>query len=211
MTEDSALEALCESLKGCGEIVRYSHYRVEGDTPEKDICSIGYDDWSKLVGTVKWTDLFIPHYMCFSDYSGSTVERSNCESFLEDHKGEDGVYETYGGYGTKGVTVRLDAITEEMVDDFQSLQDYPSRSDDNLSELEMELEQEDWDLWIAYGLRLAIEGKFELEELEMDDEKLFSLYLSLKDSTNTYWEAESAVGGHVDIARLLEDLTREML
>ena len=49
---------------------------------------------------------------CGSDYSGSTVERSNYREFLEEFGEQDGVHEVYGGHGTFAVAVRVDAIDD---------------------------------------------------------------------------------------------------
>ena len=153
--------------------------------------------------------------MTYSDYSGYPLDRANCDVFLEKHEETEGVYETCGGYGTRGVAVSLSAITDEMIEDFASLDDYPVLDDDALSNLEMEMETEDWESWIAHDFRRELKKKFGEEctqdELldEMSDEELFALYRALCERTSTYWCPESAVGGHIDLERLVKSATVE--
>jgi hypothetical protein len=231
--EDTGLKALCESLERCGEIhaYRYMKYTSGADadhqwttltTPEEGIRSISYGDIQHTLAlgfdAVTWEWMFEPKYMTYSDYSGSTVERANCKEFLERFKDVEGVYETTGGYGTKGVAISLSAITGEMIDLFDELDGYPVIDDEALSEVEMELESEDWDSWISYDFRKAIQKKFNQDEDDptdvredqidaITDDQLYELYRERCDKTSTYWSPESAVGGYVDIDRLVEDMT----
>jgi hypothetical protein len=194
-------------------------------TPGEGIRVIGYGDLQRGtggLGTVTWEWMFEPKYMTYSDYSGSTVERANCTEFLERFKDVEGVYETTGGYGTKGVAISLSAITGEMIDLFDELDGYPVIDDEALSEVEMELESEDWDSWISYYFRKALLKKFiqdedvpaDVREDRIDaitEDQLYTLYRERCDKTGTYWAPESAVGGHVDIDRLVEGMTVEDL
>ena len=219
--EDSALKALCERLQTLGAIRRFedmlyedSNWRIL-DVPESRVLS--YGDLNRLSSeeVVKWSFLFAPNYMTYSDYSGSSLDRANCDVFLEKHEDTEGVHETCGDFGTRGVAVMLSAITDEMIEDFESLEDYPSLDDDALSNLEMEMETEDWKSWIAHDFRWELKKKFGEEEAQdalidvIDDEELFALYRALCERTSTYWCSESAVGGHVDIERLVKSATVE--
>ena len=67
----------------------------------------------------------------------------------------------------------------------------------------------DWSSWIRSDLRRALAKRFPEHEDAIDalaeenpDEKFQVLYSTLKERTNSYWYAESAIGGHVDIDRL---------
>jgi hypothetical protein len=233
--EDSALEALCEKLKGTGEIHKYHdmiyHSGVNDcqrwetiTTPKEKTGTIGYCDLERggHDNHVTWEWMFEPDTMTFSDYSGSSVERANCQTFLEQHEETEGVYETTGGYGTMGVAITLSAITEEMIEILDALQDYPVIDDEALSALEMKLEDEDWDSWIKDDFRRALKKTLQLpdDDPEADedpsveemidaitDEKLYEFYRERCEKTNTNWYAESAVGGYVDIDALVKGVT----
>jgi hypothetical protein len=63
---------------------------------------------------------FMPNYCSGSDYSGNLCEVSNHKAIIEslpDHF-EDGVeYLSYhGGDGTFGIAIRLDALTEDLLE-----------------------------------------------------------------------------------------------
>ena len=90
----------------------------------------------------------------YSDYSGSLVERSNYEEFVEQFADSEDVewVKVFGGHGTVGVLVRVDADARvpEMGEFFAALQQYPLANEDRHSELEHEVEMEAWD---SYGRR----------------------------------------------------------
>ena len=236
--EDTGLKALCESLARNGKIYAYRDMKYTSGsdydhrwetvtTPEKGIRVIGYGDLQRgadRFGIVTWEWMFEPDYMTYSDYSGSVVERANCQEFLEQFKDVEGVYETTGGYGTRGVAISLSAITGDMLDLLDALNDYPVIDDEALSELEMDLENEDWESWISYDFKRALHKKFDQEEEDgnpetcsedwidaLTEDQLYTLYRERCDKTGTYWEPESAVGGYVDIDRLVEGMTIEDL
>ena len=233
--EDSALKALCERLQTLGSIRRYENMVYEAETPfqwrhihtpESRVISYGDLYLVPVYDEIKWTFLFEPNYMTYSDYSGSSLERANCDVFLEKHEDTEGVYETCGDFGTRGVAVMLSAITDDMLEDFESLEDYPSLDDDALSNLEMEMETEDWKAWIEHDLRRALKDALRLSDDDdkatcdpgieemidaLDDEKLFTLYRTLCERTSTYWKPESAVGGTIDLERLVKAATVEDL
>ena len=98
----------------------------------------------------------------YSDYSGSTVERSNCEVLLEGSSDTGNLRpflrETYGGHGTRGIVIPLVFLTDrkysgEWIPEFHSalraLADYPLLDDEAHSQLEWECVDEAID---NYGL-----------------------------------------------------------
>jgi hypothetical protein len=230
--EDSALKSLCEALAHCGEVTQYrgSHYFgatnswIEYETPQEDWGFVGYGDAMNVCTDVKWNCLFIPAIMTFSDYSGSTVERSNCEWFLEEYKETVGVYEMTGGYGTTGVAIKLSAITEEMIELFQGMQNYCAIDEDHMSNLEMEIENEDWDNWIRGDFKRELEKKFQPEEADEDTgpvaeidamsdealhEALHELLRTLMERANEYPIFEDAVSCFIHLDRCVAVCTRQ--
>ena len=231
---DSALEALYNIVKRLGQVVRYAHdtYVVDGDnrygsrqwethyTPEHETGSIYYSSLEHKVDTVDWDCMLIPQYMSFGDYSNTnTAERSNKECFYKQFGETAGVYEFTGDYGHEGVAIKLSAITDEMVEVFKALADYPIMDDEHHSFLEMEVEMEDFDDWIWGDLKRGLIRKFtadptlsdEVRDIITDvidemggDDRGKTLYLKLKERTNTEWHSESPTSGHVDIDRLVK-------
>lgn len=236
-TNDSGLRALLDSLRGLGSIVSYDDWRyhsgrTDGNQWERldrvpdDEAFVSYGKWKELTGndSVEWFDLFIPNYFGFSDYSGSTVERANTEEFLKEFGKVPGVFETCGGYGTRGILVRLDAITEDMLEIFSGLSDYPVVNDESLSELECELESEDFESWIWRDIIRELKKRLDRESETMDAERFdrlsdlldaddyssefaWNLYRGVCDRENIYWNAESAVSGWVDVERIAGAIT----
>lgn len=85
-------------------------------------------------------------YTVWGDYCGSTAERSNHRSLLRDWP--DVFVDTYGGFGSSGLALPLDAtIGECVLDALAGLLDYPLYDEEDHSELESDLESEDWKSW----------------------------------------------------------------
>jgi len=93
-----------------------------------------------------------PDYVGYSDYSGSLVERSNYEEFVEQFADSEDIewFRVHGGHGTTGVIIRVDADERvpEIGEFFEALENYPLVNEDRHSELEREVEQEGWE---SYG------------------------------------------------------------
>lgn len=113
-----------------------------------------YGDWYELTQTgpmIPSETFVLPDHCSGSDYSGSLIDAANYKALLgmipDDY--EDGLeYVTYsGGYGTFALAIRIDALTEEILDSLESLDDYPLLDDSLHSELEIEAQNEAWDSW----------------------------------------------------------------
>ncbi len=172
--------------------------------------------------------VFCPDYCQGSDYGGSLVELSNCDVLAEEHYGK-GVWRLYGGHDSFGLAFDVRYITEEALKALESLQDYPLASEDRLSELELEKEQEAWESWASSDftkelLKLlssfyqeASEDKLEIleDKLEtLEDDKLYGLFQEACELGNHYWETEhqdrwidcERVAASVSFSSLLEAL-----
>jgi hypothetical protein len=104
-----------------------------------------------------------------------------------------GVFELYGGYGTRGIVISLELYNtnEEVKDTIDGLENYPLINDESLSELEMKIEEEGWDLWVKGDLKrdLAAAGI----EYPDDDDKLAELFYAAAERANEYPIFEDAV------------------
>lgn len=140
------------AFAGCGSMIRGRRVRpwdnkgLEGDDPEPPDGVYGhwYDD--------KQGAWVLPEYVTYSDYSGSLVERSNLEVFIEefaDSEDEEWV-QIHGGHGTRGLIVRVDADERvpEIGEFFERLDQYPLADEDHHSHLEQEVIDE---AWASYG------------------------------------------------------------
>lgn len=130
-----------------GNRLKLNHYQLS----EEDLGDHNSLQWGAFDHDPRG-NFVIPEYMSFSDYSGSLVERSNVEEFIEefgDYQGKEW-WELYGGHGTRGIVVRVDADERvpEIGEFFEGLANYPLANEDRHSELEMQQRQEDWD---SYG------------------------------------------------------------
>ena len=143
-------------------------------------------------------------YTLHSDYAGSTVERSNRDVFLEEFGDLRGVKEVYGGYGTRGVVIRRALLrNEEVADVLEALESYPVIDEDHLSQLEMEIETEDWEDWGRSDLKRELD-KLEIEYAE--DDHVFDVQArQIMEEQSIYWEAESPIGGYIDIDGIAEN------
>jgi hypothetical protein len=173
--------------------------------------------------------VFCPDYCQGSDYGGSLVELSNCDVLTEEHYGR-GVWRLYGGYSSFGIAFDIRFLTEEALESLEALEHYPLASEDRLSELELEKEQEAWTDWASSDFTkelLKLLSSFyqeasedKLESLEdklesLDDQKLFSLFREACELGDHYWETEyqdrwidcERVAAFVSFSSLLEALT----
>jgi len=135
-----------------------------GTWRDETIIDTTYGQWV-LVKNPKAGDLdgsehyALPRYCSGSDYNGSLVEVSNYKAMLEmmhgeTENGERFEYEegreyiTYsGGYGTFALVIRLDSLTEEILETLSRLGDYPLIDESLHSELELEAQNEAWESW----------------------------------------------------------------
>lgn len=165
---NSDLKALYDGVKHAGALRTYYHMNYLGGSKWEDITTAPLDinsiPTSHMKGlatyhVVQWTDILDLHkYFGSGDYVGTSLQRSNREVFLKKYGELEGVYEVYGDYSYNSVAIRLDKITPEMIEELAVLDDYPLIDDEHHSNLEMEMEMDDWQ---CYGER---EAKKEVEE-----------------------------------------------
>lgn len=113
-----------------------------------------------------------------SDYSGNTRTKANYKYFRDNYSEIDGVFFMHGGYDSYGILIdpalidsSSDIFNSEINDLIINLENYPVISDDSLSALESELEQEAWESYGRYdfrkGLQLAYKKDDECCETEL--------------------------------------------
>jgi hypothetical protein len=169
---------------------------------DEGVNSVSYGD---IHGSQEKRFLELP-YATWSDYSGGTVERSNCRVFLEMFEELQGkfIWKIYGEYDTTGVLIDLDFYnnSETMQDIVERLFNYPLIDEDDHSNLEMEIEEEAWDLWIEYDLKKALESRG--IEPEGDSDDLRDHFYRSRERANEYPIFEDAVSCYVDINKIVD-------
>jgi hypothetical protein len=150
-------------------------------------------------------------------YEASSLHRSNNRTFQERFSKElllaDG--------DADGLSLDVRFITEEMLSEIESLENYPLLSEDDHSSLELELQEEAWSEWAERDFSRALEKRLSsvLENDELSDEiveslspdSLYSLFSALSESANLYWQEESCYGQWIDCERVAAELSEEEL
>lgn len=133
-------------------------------------------------------------------YSAPSIFRSNARVFRDDHRkalaaGADG--------DGPGLSLDVRYVTDDMLEALQSLESYPLLSEDDHSELELELQNEAWDSWAARDWSRAVSKALQQyapdeadqywAEERIDDvsaDKLTELFHTCAEDSNTYWQEE---------------------
>ena len=108
-------------------------------------------------------------------------------------------------YNGVQVWIKNDEYAEDIL---RGLDDYPCISDETMSEIETEMEDEAWSGWIESDIGRAL-SKLEDDEKTRDawdaltDDGRHELYRTAMDKTNTCGHCESGGTWYVDIDRLL--------
>lgn len=193
-------------------VCRFDSYR---DTKPEDLARLSYGDLKPLDNhqTPEPTDFLTPELLSGSDYcSSGAVEVSNHRVFLEQFKDSPNMYDVYGDYGTFAVAIRLDSITDEMVEVLNALEDYPVIDEEDLSEVEREAEEETWSNCYRSDFERALTKSFpDMEETieSMTTAQIDSLFYEVQDRTNTYWTHESGNNAYIDVDRVVAGVTEE--
>jgi len=95
-----------------------------------------------------------------------------------------------------------------MQECLNNLGDYCVLDDDDLSHLEMDLQNEAWKCDYETDFKDLLCEEMEVddvEETDLDDEKILNLFWYLCDKTNTYWEIETGCNAYIDLKRVMEN------
>lgn len=155
---------------------------------------------------------FQVEYATGSDYSGSSVTRSNYRvlcAMLEEHEtGAVTWVRTPGGHGTYGIAVRYFELSEPMREAIDALEDYCVLDDSDLSELELEEQSECWERWTRRDFirELAKSLGKDSDALgeAITDEQWYSVFHALCEESNTYWEDQCGEGPWIDLKRVVK-------
>lgn len=199
--------------------------KYDGSLPDVE-GSWSYGDWDSPAdrGDCSWA---IIDLTMWSDYSGSTVERANCDAIRSDYP--QLVCTIFGGYGTEGLMIPLDLpLPEYFVDALHGLADYPLYDDEAHSQLEMNLADEAWSAYLRADLQrdlvdavsalMVPQGRSEAigEDLvfdlsDADWDRIRELYYGATYEAPYGPEAESAVDVHFPFdAQICASLARRL-
>ena len=148
-------------------------------------------------------------------YDAPSIYRSNNRVFADNHSkalaaGADG--------DGPGLSLDVRYVNDDMIEELHGLESYPLLSEDDHSELELELQDEAWDSWAARDWAAAVEKLLALHASETADqywaadtmetvaaEKLHELFHACCESSNTYWQEEQG-DQWIDLDRVAADL-----
>jgi hypothetical protein len=135
-----------------------------------------------------------------------TLELSNFRSVLESLGGESDMVEVhrFGHWGPGWYEIILvhPSLAQQAQEIEGALADYPVFDETDLSQAEIDAEDDAWDGYYRVEFREAIEQEFSCE-LEIDDEPLYELFCSARDLSNTDWRHDDE-GAGIDIARIVK-------
>lgn len=148
---------------------------------------------------------YMPSLLSFGDYDNScAVERSNVRVFKKEFEGNKYIRYHTGSYGWEAIWIDILCDDESIIETLEQLANYPCMDDEDVSRMEMEMEDSDWDNWIKRDLETALQKYFGAWDSDMDNDKLREYYNQLKEETNTYYEVQAGGNGWIDINRLIE-------
>jgi hypothetical protein len=149
-------------------------------------------------------------------YSAPSIYRSNARVFRDQFSKE---LEAGADGDADGVALDVRYVTDEMLETIESLENYCVLDEDDHSQLELELQQEAWELWAASDWRQLVcqaidavlpegattDGDEILSAMPDEDSKLAELFHNCCEWTNTYW-FEDGTDQWVDLDRVAEAL-----
>ena len=153
------------------------------------------------------------------DYGGGTHNISNARVLIDEFSSPE-LREIVGGYGSFGVAVDPRYLSEDLLENLQSLENYPVLNEDDLSHYEMELQSEAWESWAEREFRDALENR--LSEISSEDEAenateeissetLYELFHQALETGNLYWSHECATSAWIDCEEVAAEVSEENL
>lgn len=152
-----------------GEDGHYHDARLGPFFPEPG-STWGYGEWDNDPAPEDATHIMID-YTGYSDYSGSSVERSNSRSLLRDYP--DTFTDAQGGHGTTELMLAVDWSPPDdgragLLGNLAALADYPLYDEEDHSALEMECADEAWSDYLADDFRRDLISQAESPEAMED-------------------------------------------
>lgn len=142
-------------------------------------------DYQKL----EWSDYYCSNHFGYSDYSGSTYNKSNHELFIKEFGDIDGVKDVYGGYSSSDIYIRLDVLNsnKDIQECLNALEDYPVMDEVHLCEVEEEAKQESWERYTRKDFLRALNKEFNYNLEKLSEEFIDRLFRNLEEHTDVYW------------------------
>jgi hypothetical protein len=197
----------------------------------EDRCDFWYGDLTLDRPTPFTPQYIMPDLLSGSDYSGSAVERSNYQTFLDAFGDLPGVHPVTGGYGTYAIAIHRktyevaarssshshhDTIARlaEMYETLTALEDYPVLDDEAMYELEREWQNEAWDWTIRGDYLTALAERIQalaedqdlyatIDWLDVDDGLIRQTFETAADDACIYWETENS-SSWIDAAQVAQ-------
>lgn len=164
--------------------------------------------------------LWLSDHALSGDYCGAPHTASNCRVLLEEFGGSPQCREAYGSYGSRSIAIDPRYLSDELLENLQSLENYPVLDEDDCGALELELQTKAWESWAERDFSRALESRLSslcgnetAEEISesLDSDKLYSLFESLRDEANEYWESQSSADQWIDVERIVERTSSSLL
>jgi len=164
--------------------------------------------------------LWLSDHCLSGDYCGAPHTASNARVLLKEFSGPE-LREAIGDYGSQSVAVDPRYLSEDLLENLQSLESYPVLDEDDCSALKLEYQGQAWENWAEGDFSKALESRLsellendELAELAMDkisSDSLYSLFHALADRGSVYWESQSSPDQWIDCEKVAEELSEEEL
>jgi hypothetical protein len=158
--------------------------------------------------------LWLSDHALSGNYCGAPHTASNCRVLLEEFGGSPQCRETYGSYGSRSIAIDPRYLSDELLESLQSLENYPVLDEDDCGALELELQAEAWESWAERDFQHALESRLSSlcgDELAEDivssfssSSDSFSLFESLREEANEYWQSQSSPDQWIDVERIVE-------
>jgi hypothetical protein len=143
--------------------------------------------------------------LSFGDYDNSCdVERSNLCVFLKEHKKNMHIRHIKGDYGYEAIAIDIMCNSQPIIELLEGLDNYPALCDQDVSRMNIEMEDEAWKCSIKDDFLRAIKKEFGIDYSDVDNEVLWELYKTLKEKSNTDAEVQAGGNVYVNIKRLME-------
>jgi hypothetical protein len=137
---------------------------------------------------------------------------SNHRVFLDEHKDVPGIYDVWGGYGSFGVAIRLDALANEDIKrDLTNMEENGVLSDEDYYELQDSYINESWEEYTRDDfIKQVRESDSFLIDLKISKPKLLELFQECTSETGEVWEDEGPHQVYIRLDKIVP-VARDML
>lgn len=169
--------------------------------------------------------LWVPDYCQSGDYGGSVHYLSNAKELLSSFSSPE-CRELIGSFSSHGVAIDPRYLSEELLENLQSLESYPVLNENALGELELELQNEAWENYLRSDFSRALErllcdllsahyedGDDERAEQSVEslsEEQLWELFSRTAEENGIYWESQHN-DSYIDVDRVAQSLSGDQL